>query len=290
MVRLRLTRSLSLHRTPIFGRISLIVAATGFYSLAVVFADQILFPDLQTVGAGFHGFLGLVLGWLLVFRTNTSYDRWWEGRKAWGQLINDSRNLAIKVQACVHANSAEKQRLGKWLINFSLALRDHLRGGAKLSSFPEFDGTDPSHVPAYISERIYEQLEQWRQQNQLGGFEMLFLDQHAAALLNICGTCERIQKSPISRSYRSFVRQSIAIYVLTLPWGLMESFHWWTVPAVVMLSYFMIGLETIAEEIEDPFGTSEDDLMLDDLCASIRKSVTELLLEPSCTPPPTTEP
>jgi putative membrane protein len=95
----------------------------------------------------------------------------------------------------------------------------------------------------------------------------------------ICGACERIQKSPISVSYRWFIRQSIGIYLLTLPWGFIGSFGFWTIPAVTMLAYFMIGVEMIAEEIEDPFGMSEDDLLLDDLCHTIEVSVHSILGE-----------
>jgi putative membrane protein len=95
--------------------------------------------------------------------------------------------------------------------------------------------------------------------------------------MNICGACERIQKSPISISYRWFIRQSIVIYLFTLPWGLMKDFELWTIPAMVLLSYFMIGVEMIAEEIEDPFGDGEDDLRLDDMCQTIENSVNEIM-------------
>lgn len=269
----------SFHNTPIFGRIWTTVAAITFYAGLVILIDHSLLHSLKTVGSEFHGFLGLILGTLLVFRTNTSYDRWWEGRKLWGQLVNDTRNLAIKVQTCVRSEAADKQRLGQWLIDFAYGLKEHLRGSGSLKELPGFasESATPAHVPAYVSTRIYEQFEAWRQNDQLGGFELLFLDQHAASLMNICGACERIQKSPISISYRWFIRQSIVIYLLTLPWGLMEQFGWWTIPAVAMLAYFMVGVEMIAEEIEDPFGLSEDDLLLDDLCRTIQKSVKEIL-------------
>ena len=115
-----------------------------------------------TARPAFHGLLGLVLGMLLVFRTNTSYDRWWEGRKLWGQLVNDTRNLAIKVQTCVRADPADKQRIGLWLTGFAVALKDHLRGQAdtsKIRGFANRPGRQPQHVPAYISASIYEQFE-----------------------------------------------------------------------------------------------------------------------------------
>jgi putative membrane protein len=276
----------SFHNTPIFGRIWLTVAAFALYAAIVVVIDQVFLRGVVTVGPELHGFLGLILGTLLVFRTNTSYDRWWEGRKLWGQLVNDCRNLAIKVQTCVRAAEEDKQRLGQWLIDFAYSLRDHLRGGGRLRDLKSFgDATgEPPHVPAYISARIYDQIEAWRRDDKVGGFELLFLDQHAASLMNICGACERIQKSPISVSYRWFIRQLIAIYLITLPWGLIETFGWWTDPAVVMLAYFMIGVEMIAEEIEDPFGTSEDDLMLDELCLTIERSVKGILADPVLAP------
>jgi putative membrane protein len=269
----------SFHNTPIFARIWVIVATVAIYAAIVLVIELYFLPDLKELGAELHGFLGLILGMLLVFRTNTSYDRWWEGRKAWGQLVNDSRNLAIKVRTCVEADAADKRQIGQWLIDFAFALKGHLRGDIRLSELRGFSGStvEPVHVPAYISARIYEQLERWKQTSQLGGFELLFLDQHAASLMNVCGVCERIQKSPISVSYRWFIRQSIGIYLLTLPWGFIGSFGFWTIPAVAMLAYFMIGLEMIAEEIEDPFGLSEDDLLLDELCQTIDRSVTSIL-------------
>jgi len=276
----------SFHNTPIFGRIWMTVAAVAAYAALVLLVDHWALRGIRTVGPEFHGFLGLILGTLLVFRTNTSYDRWWEGRKLWGQLVNDSRNLALKVQTCVRAHAADKARLGRWLRDFALALKLHLRGGVRLTDLPSFaDSTEqPPHVPAYITARIYEQFEAWRQNDQLGGFELLFLDEHAASLMNICGACERIQKSPISISYRWFIRQSIAIYLLTLPWGLIENFGPWTVPAVAMLGYFMIGVEMIAEVIEDPFGVDEDDLLLDDICQTIDRSVTGILADEQLAP------
>jgi putative membrane protein len=276
----------SFHNTPIFGRIWATVAAIALYAALVVLIDHHLTVHVSQGAAAFHGLLGLVLGMLLVFRTNTSYDRWWEGRKLWGQLVNDTRNLAIKVQTCVRAGAEDKQRLGRWLHGFAVALKDHLRGRASLSSTPGFmdNPEKPPHVPAYISASIYEQFEAWRQSEQLGGFELLFLDQHASSLMNICGACERIQKSPISISYRWFIRQSIAIYLLALPWGLLPSFDWWSVPAVAMLGYFMVGVEMIAEQIEDPFGTDPDDIGLDNLCDVIEKSVSGILSDASLVP------
>lgn len=274
----------SFHHTPLFGRVWLLVATLLWYASVVALLHRMQWVQGTLIGAQFHGFLGLVLGALLVFRTNTSYDRWWEGRKLWGQLVNDSRNLAIKVQSCVRAERADKQRLGRWLADFAYALKEHLREGVRLEELPGFAGLavhpPPAHVPAYIATRIYDQLETWRRRTQLDEIELLFLDRHVAALMDICGACERIKKTPISVSYRWFIRQSIAIYLLALPWGLMETFGLWMIPAVGMIGYFIIGVEIIAEQIEDPFGRDEDDLHLDDICRTIESNILEIVGQP----------
>src|ERR1700754_385863 len=115
------------HRTALFARISMLVFAMGVYAYGVVFVDQKFLHAWPATHATIHGLLGLVLGALLVFRTNTAYDRWWEGRKLWGQLVNDSRNLAIKVRTCVRAPFDERQLFSRRLASFSTALKDHLR-------------------------------------------------------------------------------------------------------------------------------------------------------------------
>jgi putative membrane protein len=96
--------------------------------------------------------------------------------------------------------------------------------------------------------------------------------------LDICGGCERIRNTPISPSYRRFIRHAIGIYLLTLPWGLVDQFHWWSVPITSLVAYLMIGVEVLAEDVEQPFGTGADDLKLDDICAAIRRSVDDIVV------------
>lgn len=250
----------------------------GLYCLFVSLIDD------RTGGAihltpSFHTLIGLMLGLLLVFRTNTAYDRWWEGRKLWGQLVNDCRNFAVKIETCVRAEQRDKIEVADRLSAFAVALKQHLRGGVKLQDLPPFadDREQPAHVPSYIVARIYDRLERWRLAEQLGGFELLFLDRHAAALLDICGACERILKTPISRGYRRFILQSIWVYILTLPWGLVDYLEWWTAPVTMLVAYLMVGIEVLAEQAEDPFGTDQDDLPLDDICATIDRNLKEIV-------------
>src|SRR5437773_7468807 len=151
MVRPWLSVLTSFHNTPVFGRLWESVAALTVYSAGVVLVDRLWLGIELGVGAQFHGVLGLILGTLLVFRTNTSYDRWWEGRKLWGQLVNDSRNLAIKVRTLVEIDRQEMRHFGRLVVNFSLALKEHLREGVNRKQLSVFRDLpfEPKHVPAH---------------------------------------------------------------------------------------------------------------------------------------------
>src|SRR5262249_8357386 len=141
------------------------------------------------------------------------------------------------------------------------------------------------HVPLHLAFLVREQIEQWRTAGKIDGFEQIQLDVHARALMDICGACERIRKTPISYSYLAFVRQMIFLYLVTLPWGLVDSFEYWTIPAEVMAAYFLVGIELIAEEVGEPFGRGIDDLALDDICNGIETSITEVVAPASSSIP-----
>jgi ion channel-forming bestrophin family protein len=225
-----------------------------------------------------HAALGVVLGGLLSFRTNVAYARWWEARTLWGSLVNKSRNLAIKVADLVQANDNDLTRFRSEIIGFAYAMRDHLREGADVRKLKGFeDCTDrPSHVPAYLVTRMYESLCNWRDAKQIDGQDLMVLDEEGRNFLEICGACERIRNTGVIRSYRIFARQCVLLYLVTFPWGIAHDFGWWTFPLTAVIAYFMLGLETVAEHVEEPFGYDDDDLDLDQLCQAIETSVNEV--------------
>lgn len=264
------------YRTAIVARLRMFVVIAALYSAAVALIPKIAEPDIPS---GFHALLGTVLGLFLVFRTNTAYERWWEGRKLWGQLVNDSRNLASKVRAFVQLDRQEMHLFGRLLVNFAFALKEHLREGVNRKQLTVFRSMDfePKHIPAQGATFLIEKVRAWRERGLIDGFDAIQLDVHVRAFMDICGACERIRKTPLPRSYRMFIRQCIALYLLSLPWGLVSDFNYWTIPGTAILAYFMIGIELIAEDVEEPFGRDGDDLMLDEICHTIEASVTEIL-------------
>lgn len=268
----------SMHSAPVMGRLVLLVAVVGIYaavvSLSGAFAGRVAFhlePDI-------HSFVGFVLGLLLVFRTNTAYERWWEGRKLWGALISDSRNFCVKVSRLVNVPHDEALHAGRSLIELADSLRRALqntpRNSAAIAGLAEVRS---SESPVQIVGRIYDQINRWAAAGYVNDFEITHLDVHARSFLDTVGGCERIRGTRLSISYRAFVRQCICLYLLLLPWCLVESYGVWTIPATIMVSYFMIGIEIIAETVEQPFGSSDDHIPLDEICERLAVSIHEIL-------------
>jgi ion channel-forming bestrophin family protein len=269
----------SVFRARLLARLWLTIVLIGIYSVAVVVLEEDIPGKKFGIQLQVHTVLGIFIGLLLGFRNNTAYDRWWEGRKLWGQLVNDSRNLVIKVRTLPNLSLDEVQHVGRLVVNFARALKEHLREGIRpkqLSLYRQVSA-EPKHVPMHLAYLIREKIVQWRAADKIDGFQELVLDVHSRALMDICGACERIRKTPLSLSYLAYIRQIIFLYVFTLPWALVDAFDWWTIPAVVMVAYFMMGIELIAEDVGEPFGREIDDLRLDDICQGIEDSVTEIV-------------
>jgi putative membrane protein len=267
-----------LTRNRTLSRVALYATGMGLYSALPVWNDRFPESDLADVHSEIHAALTLVLGWLLVFRTNTAYSRWWEARTLWGRLVNASRNLAQKVTCLVEIQADHLQRFRRPLLAFPYALRDHLRSEDSLAKVPGYEtSTDtPEHIPNYLVSQLYQELRECRRQKLIDGDEMRAIDDEMSELLDICGGCERIYKTRVVTSYRIFARQCVLLYLVTLPWGISNDMGFWTIPMTMIISYFMLGLETVAEHVEEPFGRDEDDLDLDGLCQTIDRSAGEI--------------
>jgi ion channel-forming bestrophin family protein len=240
--------------------------------------------DLKNI-AIMHSLLGFVISTLLVFRTNTAYDRWWEGRKAWGSLTNNSRNLALKLAHILpHTDEEGRAFFAAMIPNYAIALKNHLRGEFAPDQFKACAGFDPAaldpnrHVPNQVAMHLFGKMDELYQAGIIRAEHLLVLNTEFSTFTDICGICERIHTTPIPYSYSSFLKKFIAAYCLTLPLGYVLSLHYWVIPVVVFVFYVLTSLELIAEEIEDPFGTDDNDLPTDRMSANIRKGVDELLL------------
>jgi putative membrane protein len=248
-------------RFPVLGRLWKYVVAVAIYAaLVTVFGRILIAPDPHPQGQGGDVILGGILfGWLMSFRTQTAYSRWWEGRSLWGQLVNESRNLVLKATAYVPEPDA--RQLGSVVVRFAESLRDHLRLPGKVEG---------PHRPMAAAGEVVRLIRAWHAEGKIDGYAFLALDQHAQQLMNVCGACEKIRATPLAASYRGLLRKGITAYLLLLPWLMMDDFGWETVPVAAMVAYAIVGLELIATNIEDPFGFDGDDLPIDDIVETIR--------------------
>ncbi len=228
-----------------------------------------------------YSLIGFVLSLLLVFRTNTAYDRWWEGRKKWGELVNNSRNLAIKISALTE-NKKRKQFFNLAIRNYAHTLKNHLRDVSAISDVILEEEkkevfSKASHPPSFFAMEMYKELQLMQKEGEITQEQFLALDQNINALTDITGACERIKNTPIPYSYSLFLKKFVFIYVTTLPIAFVPTFGYGTVLIAVFIFYVLVSIEILAEEIEDPFGSDDNDLPTDDLCMKIEKNVADIL-------------
>lgn len=261
------------HRSDTFRRLLPVMVTLALFSLSVVYVNHELLPEpLRFHGTSLlHSLLGLAISLLLVFRTNTAYDRWWEGRRLWGGLVNASRNLALKLDAYLDARHPLRADLATAIAEFAAVLKEHLRD----RSFVAEGGI--SHAPSAVVARLFHDLERLRRAGELTPVQLLNLNADLSALSEICGGCERIKKTPIPYSYNLFLKKFIFAYIVTMPFAFQHEFGYWTSLFTVFMLYVLGSLEILAEEVENPFGTDANDLPTDDLAATIERNVREIL-------------
>lgn len=233
----------------------------------------------------FHQILGFVLSMLLVFRINSAYDRWWEGRKLWGSLVNNTRSLSIKLSAVLGEEQMEMRRkLSDLIQTYVVVLKAHLRskrvpGDDSIYRNPVFrEELDKAvHQPNFVTAKIEEELILLNRNGQLETAHLLFLNEELRTFTDVCGACERIKNTPIPYSYSLFLKKIIFIYVITMPLPFSVDFKYWAIPIVIFIFYAFASLELISEEIEDPFGEDANDLPIDEIGRKISENVKLLL-------------
>jgi putative membrane protein len=248
----------------------------GVYGLADWFAISWWNLRLFPWGSTAELINGILLGLLMSFRNRVAYERWWEGRRLWGQLTNDIRNLAGKLAAFVPAEVLARSPVVALLGGFPEALKRHLRGQKpRLQDIAGFekDSAEPAHVPSYLADRLYQEVAGWVRDGHLDGTTLLALDPHLRGLLDVCGGCERILSTPISPSYKAVLRTCIAGNILFAPWYTMTEIGLWGLPVFLIVCFFVLGVELIDTAVEEPFGTDREDLDLEGYCQTIRDAV-----------------
>ncbi|HVH47299.1 MAG TPA: bestrophin family ion channel [Labilithrix sp.] len=246
--------------------------------------------------------VGLPLGIFLGFRNNTAYDRFWEGRKLWGGLVNTSRTLARQILTLIEPEvkgdgetdaqlKTFETKFVHLVIAYVHALRHHLRETSPFEVLEHIVGEDEAanfrgqeNVPYAMIQRMGELLVEARRKKWIHLFHVPAVDASLTSLTDIQGACERIKSTPIPYSYTVLMHRIVAVYCALLPFGLMDTVKWATPFVVLAISYCFFGLDAIGDELEQPFGVDINDLPLKSISRTIERNLRERLGEK--VPPP----
>jgi putative membrane protein len=278
---------LRFYRSTVLRRLALAIALISAYSGGIVAAIRGGHLPAVDFPPTFFPLCGILLSLLLAFRTNTAYDRWWEGRKLWGGLVNSSRNLAAQLDAVLPPDATEERwAFAADLAAFASAMKSSLRDEPFAPEPGDYDAATIEtlgrrmHVPGAISARLMARVYALAKAGRIRGDELITLGPSMTSLLDLVGGCERIRATPIPFSYDSYIKHLVVWFSAILPFGLHKDFGLLTIPASAIAFAALAGLEMLAVDIEDPFGSDSNDLPTGKLASMIRRDVRELLLGP----------
>jgi putative membrane protein len=272
---------------------------TTLLAVAVTFTGGMLEGHRLTLSAIPFTLMGLPLAIFLGFRNNAAYDRYWEGRKQWGDLIARCRNLArqclglIDVHAPAAADADDVRiRMLRRAIAFAHALRHHLR-----KSDPEPDAAPwlaPGewarlrllpNLPQALMLEMGADLGQCLRERRIDPNLAPSLDATLCAMTGVATACERIRGTPIPFSYTLLLHRTAYLYCILLPFGLVDAIGDLTPVVTAVVAYTFFGLDALGDEIEEPFGASDHDLPLEAICRTIEIDLRSALGERDLPPP-----
>lgn len=230
---------------------------------------------------------GAALGLLLIMRTSAGYERWWEARKLWGGIVNQSRNVVVSALAYGPASPAWRQQFVRWAAAFPHVARCSLRGEPPAPEVAHLLGPEgaarvaaAAHMPSYVALRLAELLREAGEQFRMDRFAFLQVDRERASLLDHVGACERILRTPLPLVFAIKIRRFIALFLLVLPFALLYRMECdWLVPVVTMLvAYPLMALDQIGVELQNPFAKANlGHLPLGEIAAAIEQNLRGLL-------------
>ncbi len=270
----------------VFGRIYKLVLLFGTFGILISILYHFKIPVSQPI-------LGtvipsIVLGLLLVFRTNTAYERFWEGRKSWGAIVNTIRNLARQIWVSIDEKELEDKNNKidalNLLVAFGVATKLHLRGEDINSDLQALMPNSKyitlklmNNPPLEVAFWISDYLQQQYHRNCINIYQLTSMQELLNMLVDNLGSCERILRTPMPLAYAIHLKQLLLLYCFLLPFQIVQSLGWWTGLISALVSFTLLGIEAIGLEIENPFGYDENDLPLDAICTTMKRNIDDLI-------------
>ena len=263
----------------IVKRIALRCLMVTLLAALIVLAERHYPAFFYPVSATPFTLLGLSLSIFMSFRNNACYDRWWEGRKAWGKLIIETRSLVR--ESVIISDAALRAELLRGLCGFAHALNAKLRNEDEHRAAREWlvtpDSLSGHNLCDGILQHIGAQCSRLAETGRISDWRYGLLAQHLSGLSEVQATCERIKGTPLPFPYTLLLHRTIYIFCLLLPFALAEPLGWLAPLFTTIVSYTFFGLDAIGNELEDPFGRDENDLPTDALVRTVERDVLAAL-------------
>jgi putative membrane protein len=274
----------------VFGKIKKEITLLTLYSTAVFVAHTYFnFPGVS-IPIAIPGILGTIISLLLAFRSNQAYDRWWEARNLWGRIVNDSRSFARQVLTFVDNTYDEeekrtiKERMIKRQMAWCYSLSQHLRGQNGHSNISNFISEEEkqaiasaSHVPLALMEQHANDLRLLLRQNWINEYQQVTMDETLTQFSNSMGGCERIKNTVFPVTYSVYIHFLVLLFVMLLPFALIELFGIFQIPLVVAISSSFFLIEKMAIHLQDPFENKPTDTPTTTISRSIEQNLRQLL-------------
>lgn len=270
------------------------VVTVSVVACAVTYLEKGLGYDLPN-SVRLHMVVGVALGLLLVFRTNASYERFWEGRIQVGDMVSQSRDLARKTAVYLADSPTQtREQIGLYIIALFATIRRSLRRErdtselATLLTEEERETLESSSAPPLIVARwLSDQIHAENKAGRVSDTKIRLFDPNITELIRLWGGAERIFKTPIPFAYAHHIKGFLLLFCITSPLALLDTMGWYTPLGVALVAYGLFGIDEIGIEIEEPFGYDTNDLPMDGIGETIARNVCDVLdLDPSCIPKP----
>ncbi|RZL48040.1 MAG: hypothetical protein EOP00_10300 [Pedobacter sp.] len=273
-----------------FGKIKKELLFVIAYSIGIVVLYENFHVTRISIPIAVPALLGTIISLLLAFRSNQAYDRWWEARIIWGAIVNDSRTISRQILSFVENpyNSDEVEQFKKRFIRRQIAwcnaLSQSLRGFSSHKGLERYlDKSELSYVKnqrnvmVALLELHAMDLKKALNEGWINKYQQIEIDKTVTALCNHMGGSERIKNTVFPVTYSKYINMSIHLFIVLLPFGLIEYFGYMEVPLVVAIAAFFLLVEKMAVHLQDPFENKPTDTPTTTICRNIEKDLSQML-------------
>jgi putative membrane protein len=273
----------------VFGKIKWEMLVITIYAIIISILYENYHLTRISIPISVPAVLGTVISLLLGFRSNQAYDRWWEARHIWGAIVNDSRTLARQITSFTPATnepgylSAFRERFIRRQIGWCFALGRHLRGQAAARGLERYLDREEweqvsrfDNVPSALLDLAGRDLQLALEEGWINRFQQVEIDKTLSRLTDAMGKCERIKNTVFPVTYSLYIHMALILFIVLLPFGVIEYFGSFEVPLVVAVSSCFLLIEKMAIHLQDPFENKPTDTPMTTIAQGIEKNLMQL--------------